>query len=171
MGTHSKTRALSLLVLIMFLLVPIAGAVSNTSPAPNKCTSDEDKLFKKLSADAELYNKKFDKVPSIIKKLIDSHSALVKITLDNGKVLSIAITTKDGKIETFSKYDPKSNFEPFVTIVTDEKTVKKVIASINPFKESFKFWEKGCITIDSDSSCVKVFLDGAQCTLENYFKC
>jgi len=170
MGTHSKTRALSLLVLIMFLLVPVAGAVSNASPAPKNCTS-EDKLFKKLSAEAELYNKKFDKVPTIIKKLVDSHSALVKINLDNGKVLSIAITTKDGKIETFSKYDPKSNFEPFVTIVTDEKTVKKVIASINPFKESFKSWEKGCITIDSDSSCVKVFLDGAQCTLENYFNC
>ncbi|HEY3363369.1 MAG TPA: hypothetical protein VGK06_16520 [Methanosarcina sp.] len=170
MGTHSKTRALSLLVLIMFLLVPVAGAVSNTSPAPKNCTS-EDKLFKKLSADAELYNKKFDKVPSIIKKLIDSHSALVKITLDNGKVLSIAITTKDGKIETFSKYNPKSNFEPFVTIVTDEKTVKKLIDSKNPFKEAFKSWETGCVTIDSDSCYVKAFLETAQCTLENYFKC
>lgn len=166
MSTRSKTRALSLLVLIMFLLVPIAGAVSSTDPAPKKCTNG-DELFKKLSADAELYNKKFDKVPAIIKTLVDSHSALVKIKLDDGKILRIAVTTNDGKIETFSKYNPKSKFNPSITVVTDEKTVRAVIDSTNPFKEAFKFLEKGCIKINGENCFIKVVF----CTLEKYYGC
>lgn len=169
MFTRSKPRALSILLLVMLLLVPIAGAVSNSGninanlyKAPKNHNTGDD-LFKELSTKAEPYNQNFDKVPSIVKKLVGSEDILVKIKLENGGTLSVAVTTNNGKIETFSKYDSKSNFEPSIIVKTDEKIVRKVIDSKNPFMEVFKFMKNGSVKVDGESCFQKIVLH----TLEN----
>lgn len=161
MFTRSKPRALSILLLVMLLLVPIASAASNAGnakesnlyKAPKNYNTGDD-LFKELSTKAELYNQNFDKVPAIIKKLAGSEKILGNIKLDNGKMLYVTVTTNNGKIESFSNYNPKSNFEPSITVETDEKTVRKIIDSNNPLKEVLKFMKKGSLKVETEN-CFK----------------
>lgn len=154
MFTRSKTRALSLLLFITFLFVPIAGAVSNVDnikdanlyKAPKNPTTETD-LFAELSAKAELYNQNFDQIPEIVKKLVGSEEIAGKIKLANGKMLYVTLITNEGKIETFSKSDPNSKFEPSMTVKTDEKTVREVLDSKEPFNEVIKCINGGTIKV------------------------
>src|SRR5512140_1073536 len=119
----SKTKALSLFLLIMLLFVPVAGAVSNAGDikkadlykAPENSTTEND-LFTELSAKAELYNKNFDKVPAILKRLVASEEIAVKIKLENGEMLYVTLLMRGGKIGDFYRYDtpndPNSKFGP-----------------------------------------------------------
>jgi hypothetical protein len=154
MFTNSKSRALSLLVLIMFLFVPIVGAVSNTGniqdtnlyKAPKNHNTETD-LFSELNAKVELYNQNFDQVPAIIKELVGSEEIAGKIKLENGKMLYVTVTTNEGKIESFSESDPNSKFEPSITVKTDEKTVREVLDSKDPFNKVIKCINEGTIKV------------------------
>jgi hypothetical protein len=163
MFTRSKTRALSLLLLITFLFVPITGAALNAGnikdanlyKAPKNTITEID-LFTELSAKAELYNQNFDKIPAVVKGLVGSEEIAGKIKLENGKMLYVTLLTNDGKIEDFYAYDtpndPKLKDVPSITVETDEKTVRKVIDSKDPFEEAIKFMKKGSLKVETESS-------------------
>lgn len=163
MCPHSKTRALSLFVLVILLFVPLAGAVSNTDgikeshmhknidgvkeshmyKAPKNEATKSD-LFEELKAKAELYNQNLDKVPAIVKKLIGSNEIVGKIKLNNGETLCVTVITNNGK-ETCMYDHAISN--PSITVKTDENTVRKVLDSNHPFKEAFKSIKDGSVKV------------------------
>jgi hypothetical protein len=62
-------------------------------------------------------------------------------------MLYVTLITNEGKIETFSKADPNSKFEPSMTVKTDEKTVREVLDSKNPFNEVIKCINEGTIKV------------------------
>ncbi len=149
MFTRSKTRALSLFLLVMLLFVPVAGAVSNAGDikkaepykAPENSTIEND-LFAELSAKAELYNENFDKVPEVLKRLVASEEIAGKIKLENGEMLYVTLLMRGGEIGDFYTYDtptdPKSKFGPSITVETDEITIRKILDSKKPLKETVK---------------------------------
>lgn len=157
----SKTKALSLFLLIMLLFVPVAGAVSNAGDikkadlykAPENSTTEND-LFTELSAKAELYNQNFDKVPAILKRLVASEEIAGKIKLENGEMLYVTLLMRGGKIGDFYRYDtpndPNSKFGPSMTVETDEKTVRKVLDSKEPLKEAVKNMNDGSLKVETE---------------------
>jgi len=161
MFTRSKTRALSLFLLVMLLFVPIAGAVSNTGDikkadsykAPQNSTI-ENELFAELSAKAELYNQNFDKVPEVIKRLVASEEIAGKIELKNGEMLYVTLLMRGGKIGDFYMYDtpndPNSKFGPSITVETDEKTVRKILDSKKPMKKAIKSINDGSLKVETE---------------------
>lgn len=161
MFTRSKPRALSILLLVMLLLVPIAGAVSNSGninanlyKAPKNHNTGEE-LFEEMRANAELYNQYFDnnQIPRV-KMLVSgfSEDVLVKIKLEDGKTLSVTFTTNKGKInlETFSMDDKNSKFKPSVTVKTNEETVREVLNS-KDLTEILKFIINGSIKAEGEN--------------------
>lgn len=157
----SKTKALSLFLLIMLLFVPVAGAASNAGDikkadlykAPENSTTEND-LFTELSAKAELYNQNFDKVPAILKRLVASEEIAGKIKLENGEMLYVTLLMRGGKIGDFYRYDtpndPNSKFGPSMTVETDEKTVRKVLGSKEPLKEAVKNMNDGSLKVETE---------------------
>jgi hypothetical protein len=154
MNIHRKTTSLSFLFLIIFLFVPIAGAVSNVDKVSNNPDTGEE-LFEEMRENAELYNQYFDngQIPTV-KKLVSgiSEDILVKIKLDNGKTLSVTFTANKGKIDldTFSMDNEKSKFKPSITVKTDEETVREVIDS-KDLTEILKFMTDGSIKMNTKS--------------------
>jgi hypothetical protein len=160
MNIHSKIRSFSILVLIIFLFVPIAGAVSNADKVSKNHDNGEE-LFEEMRANAELYNQYFDnnQIPRV-KMLVSgfSEDVLVKIKLEDGKTLSVTFTTNKGKIDldTFSMDDKNSKFKPSVTVKTDEETAREVLNS-KDLTEILKLMTDGSIKVDAESY-IKLFL-------------
>lgn len=161
MFSHSKTRALSLFLLVMLLLIPIAGAVSNADnikaanlyKAPKTSTTETD-LFSELSAKFELYNENFNKVPAVVKRLVASEEIAGKIQLDNGKMLYVTLQMKGAKVGDFYKYDtpedPNSKFGPSITVETDEKTIRQVLDSKDPLEETIDCMNNESIKVETE---------------------
>ena len=160
MFPHSKTRALSFFLLIMLLFIPIACAASNAGDikaaalykAPENSTTEND-LFTELSANAELYNQNFDKVPTILKRLVASEEIAGKIKLENGEMLYVTLLMRGGQIGNFYKYDtpkdPNSKFGPSITVETDEGTIRKVLDSKEPLKETVKSMNDNSLKVET----------------------
>lgn len=148
------------MVLIIFLFVPIAGAVSNADKVSKNHDNGEE-LFEEMRANAELYNQYFDnnQIPRV-KMLVSgfSEDVLVKIKLEDGKTLSVTFTTNKGKIDldTFSMDDKNSKFKPSVTVKTDEETAREVLNS-KDLTEILKLMTDGSIKVDAESY-IKLFL-------------
>lgn len=154
MNIYSKITSLSFLLLIIFLFIPIAGAVSNADKVSNNQDTGEE-LFEKMRGNAELYNQYFDtgQIPRVKKLVSDvSEDVLVKIKLENGKTLSVTFTTNKGKIDldTFSMDNEKSKFKPSITVKTDEETVREVLDS-KDLTEILKLMTNGSIKINTKS--------------------
>jgi hypothetical protein len=154
MNIYSKITSLSFLLLIIFLFIPIAGAVSNADKVSNNQDTGEE-LFEKMRGNAELYNQYFDtgQIPRVKKLVSDvSEDVLVKIKLENGKTLSVTFTTNKGKIDldTFSMDKEKSKFKPSITVKTDEETVREVLDS-KDLTEILKLMTNGSIKINTKS--------------------
>lgn len=177
MSPCSKTRFLSLFILIMLLIVPIAGAASDAGnikkadlyEAPENSTT-ENSLFAELSAKAELYNKNFDKVPDVLQRLVASEEIAGKIKLENGEMLYVTLLMGGGKIRDFYSYetpnDPNSKFGPSITVETDEKTIQKVLDSKEPLKEAVKSMNDDSLKVETDGLFRNLMLS----TLKTFYK-
>ena len=160
MSPHSKTRVLSFFLLIMLLFVPIAGAASNVTgiekaelyKAPENTTTEND-IFTELSEKTELYNQNFDKVPGILKRLVASEEIAGEVKLDNGEMLYVTLLMRGGKVGEFYRYDtpndPNSKFGPSITVETDEKTIRKVLDSEEPLKETVKAMNEDSLKVET----------------------
>jgi hypothetical protein len=161
----------------MLLFVPIAGAISNAGDikkadlykASENSTIEND-LFAEMSANAELYNKNFDKVPEVLKRLVGSEEIAGEIKLENGKILYVTLLMRGGEIGDFRTYDtpndPNSKFGPSIKVETDEKTVRSVLDSKEPLKEAV-------ISMNDDSLKVKtegLFRNIMLATLKGFYK-
>jgi hypothetical protein len=142
----SKTRALSIFLLIILLFVPITGAVDPVNireadlyKAPDNSNVEND-LFTELSVKTELYNQNFDKVPLILQRLVGSEQIAGKIKLENGEMLYVTLLMRGGKVGDLYRYDtpadPKSKFEPSMNVETDEQTVRKILDAEDPLRET-----------------------------------
>jgi len=177
MSPCSKTKALSLLIFIMLLLVPIAGAASNTGnikkadlyQAPENSTN-ENALFAELSANVELYNTNFDKVPDILQRLVASEEIAGKIKLENGEMLYVTLLMGGGQVRDFYSYetpdDPNSKFGPSITVETDEKTIQNVLDSKEPLKEAVKSMNDGSLKVETEG----LFRNFMLSTLKTFYK-
>ncbi|WP_048119016.1 hypothetical protein [Methanosarcina vacuolata] len=177
MSPCSKTRVLSLFILVMLLFVPIAGAVSNAGNiqeadlynAPENTTT-ENTLFAELSAKAELYNNNFDKVPEVLQRLVASEEIAGKIKLENGEMLYVTLLMGGGKIRDFYSYetptDPNSKFGPSITVETDEKTIQKVLDSEEPLKEAVKCMNDDSLKVETEGLFRNLMLS----TLKTFYK-
>lgn len=177
MSSCSKTRFMSLFILIMLLIVPIAGAASDAGnikkadlyEAPENSTT-ENSLFVELSAKAELYNTNFDKVPDVLQRLVASEEIAGKIKLENGEMLYVTLLMGGGKIRDFYSYetpnDPNSKFGPSITVETDEKTIQKVLDSKEPLKEAVKSMNDDSLKVETDGLFRNLMLS----TLKTFYK-
>lgn len=177
MSSCSKTRFMSLFILIMLLIVPIAGAASDAGnikkadlyEAPENSTT-ENSLFAELSAKAELYNTNFDKVPDVLQRLVASEEIAGKIKLENGEMLYVTLLMGGGKIRDFYSYetpnDPNSKFGPSITVETDEKTIQKVLDSKEPLKEAVKSMNDDSLKVETDGLFRNLMLS----TLKTFYK-
>ncbi len=161
----------------MLLFVPIACAASNAGDikaadlyeAPENPTA-ENNLFTELSANAELYNKNFDKAPTILKRLVGSEEIAGKIKLENGEMLYVTLLMRGGQIGKFYRYDtpkdPESKFGPSITVETDERTIRKVLNSKEPLKETVKSMNDNSLKVETEG----VFRGTVLWTLKEFYK-
>ncbi len=177
MSPCSKTRFLSLFILMMLLLVPIAGAASNAGNIKkadlyeaSENSTTENALFAELSAKAELYNTNFDKVPDVLQRLVASEEIAGKIKLENGEMLYVTLLMGGGKIRDFYSYetsnDPNSKFGPSITVETDEKTIQKVLDSKEPLKEAVKCMNDDSLKVETEGLFRNLMLS----TLKTFYK-
>lgn len=164
-----KTKALSLFLLIVLLFVPIAGAESDAAgikeadyfKAPES-TAGKNDLFSVLSENAELYNEHFEKVPSLVRRLVGSEEIKGEIELENGEMLYLTLLMRGGKIGDLYKYetstDPNSKFGPTITIKTDEQTVRTILDSEYPLKEAVKSMDEGTFNVETKGLLKKATL-------------
>lgn len=161
----------------MLLFVPIAGAVSNAGDikkadhykAPGNSTIEND-LFAEMSANAELYNKNFDKVPEVLKRLVGSEEVAGEIKLENGEILYVTLLMRGGEIGDFRTYDtpndPNSKFGPSIKVETDEKTVRRVLDSKEPLKEAVKSMNDNSLNVKTEGLFRNIML----ATLKGFYK-
>lgn len=177
MSPCSKTKALSLLIFIMLLLVPIAGAATNAGNIKkadlyqaSENSTNENALFAELSAKAELYNKNFDKVPDVLQRLVASEEIAGKIKLENGEMLYVTLLMGGGQVRDFYSYetpdDPNSKFGPSITVETDEKTIQNVLDSKEPLKEAVKSMNDGSLKVETEG----LFRNFMLSTLKTFYK-
>ncbi|SRR5665647_365573 len=156
----SKTKAFSIFLLIILFFVPITGAVSsvNVIEADLFKASDnphvENDLFTELSVKAELYNQKFDRVPTILQRLVGSEQIAARIKLENGEMLYTTLLMRGGKVGKFYRYetptDSNLKFEPSITVETDEKTVRKILDSKDPLRETVNSMNEDSFKVEAE---------------------
>jgi hypothetical protein len=169
----SKTKALSIFLLIILFFVPIAGAASNSASireadifkAPDNSATKND-LFTELSVKAELYNQNFDKVPIFLQRLVGSQQVGGKIKLDNGEMLYVTLIMRGGKVGEFYRYntstDPNSKFGPSIIVDTDEQTVRKILDSKDPLRETVTSMNEDSFKVKAEGFFLNAELWGFQ---------
>jgi len=157
----NKTKALSLLFLIVLLFVPIAGAASdannirkaNLYEAPDNSTNEND-LFTELSRNITLYNQNFDKVPSVFQSVVGSEEIAGRIKLENDDMLNVTLLMRSGQVGEFYKYntatDPNSAFGPSITVESDEKTIKEVLESEDPLRKAVEKMNEESLKVETE---------------------
>jgi len=165
---YLKNRAMGSL-LVVLLLVFSAGAASGagnitaaetfTTPINSSPTND---LFSELSAQAELYNENFDKVPSLVKRLVASEEIAGKIKLDNGETLYVTALMRGGKVGEFYQYatpnDPNSQFGPTIIVESDEETVREVLDSEDPLRKAVEKMNEDSLDVEVEGFFRKTVL-------------
>jgi hypothetical protein len=157
----NKTKALSLFLLIVLLFVPIAGAASDAVDikpaelfqAPDTSSAEND-LFKELSAKAEFYNQNFEEVPMILQRVVGSEQITGRIKLANGEMIYVTLLMRGGKVGKFYRYetptDSNLKFEPSITVETDEKTVRKILDSKDPLRETVNSMNEDSFKVEAE---------------------
>jgi hypothetical protein len=155
----SKTKALSVFLLILFLFVPLVSTTSSVSvkeadpyKAPDNASLKTD-LFSVLSVKAEIYNNNFDKVPTLVQKLAGSEQVAGRIKLENGEMLYVTLLMRGGKVGKFYKYDnpedPYSKLEPSIIVETNEQSVRKIINSKEPLRDAVNSMNEGSLNVEA----------------------
>jgi hypothetical protein len=156
----NKTKALSLFLLIVLFFVPIAGAASDAVDirpadlfkAPDASSAEND-LFKELSVKAEFYNQNFEEVPMILQRVVGSEQITGRIKLANGEMLYVTLLMRGGKVGDLYRYDtstdPNSKFEPSIIVETDEQTVRKILDSKDPLRETVKSMNENSFNVEA----------------------
>lgn len=164
----SKTRILSLF-LTMLLLAQITGVASSAGdikPASTFTTSvnssTENDLFSELSAQMRLYNENFDKVPSLVQRLVGSEEIAAKIELNNGEMLYATVLMNGGKVGDFYRYDtpndPNSKFGPTITVESDEATIREILDADDPLRKAVEKMNDGSLKVEIEGFFRKTVL-------------
>lgn len=141
------------------IMVPLAGAVSETSvtanaspagPAPS--AEEKGDLYSDLNVKVEHYNQNFDNVPMLVKRLVGSQEIEGKITQNDGSVLRITALMRGGKVGEFYKSDTKeSRFGPSLTFESDEDTIRKIMSSKDPLRKTVRSIKDGKLKVECES--------------------
>jgi hypothetical protein len=153
-----KIKALSIFLLIILSSVPLTSATSSFSvvgaelyKTPENC-SLENGLFKELSVKAELYNQNFNKTPIILQRFVGSEQIDGRIKLENGSMLNVTLLMTGGKVRDFYNYntptDPNLVFEPSIVVETDEQTIRKILDSEDPLRETVKSMNENSFKVE-----------------------
>ncbi len=155
---YSKNRIM-VSFLVLFLLASIAGPASgagNIKAAETFTTpinsSPENDLFSELSAQMGLYNKNFDNVPLLVKRLVASEEIAGKIELENGEMLYVTLLMRGGQVGEFYRYDtpndPNSKIGPSITIESDENTLREIIDSDDTLRKAVEKMNEGSLNVE-----------------------
>jgi hypothetical protein len=161
----------------MLLFIPIAGAASSAGDIKKaelykaaENSSIENGLFAELSTKAELYNKNFEKVPSVLKRFVASEEIAGKVKLENGEMLYVTLLMRGGQIGEFYTYDtpddPNSKMGPTITVETNEKTVRQILDSSKPLKEAVKCMNDNSLKVETKG----LFRDTMLLALKGFYK-
>jgi hypothetical protein len=106
-------------------------------------------LFEEMKPLVDVYNENVGDIP-LMTSLIGEERINAEINLNDGSVLSIAITTdEDAKITSFEK----GNFsDPTMSASTDENTIRSIINSTDPVSAFIDALNAGTITYESNSA-------------------
>ena len=106
-------------------------------------------LFDDINENVGTYNENVDQVPSLIKFMITNENILGVINMNDGTTLEMkAVTDGDGRIIKFERLED-SDFEPTITITSDEVTVQGTLDSSNPGAVFQTAYSNGDITIEA----------------------
>ncbi|HII81572.1 MAG TPA: hypothetical protein HA261_14570 [Methanosarcina sp.] len=168
MASCSKYRILSLF-LVVLLLAPVTGVASsagNIIAADSFNTSinssTENDLFTELSSQMKLYNENFDKVPSLVQRLVGSEEIAGRIELNNGEMLYVTLLMRSGKVGDFYRYDtpndPDSKFGPSITVESDENTIREILDSDDSLRKAVEKMNEGSLTVEVEGFFRKTVL-------------
>ncbi|MDI9395579.1 MAG: hypothetical protein QM426_09255 [Euryarchaeota archaeon] len=168
MASCSKYRILNLF-LVVLLLAPVTGVASsagNITAAKffntSVNSSTENDLYTELSSQMKLYNENFDKVPSLLRRLVGSEEIAGKIELNNGEMLYVTLLMRSGKVGDFYRYDtpnnPNSKFGPSITVESDEKTIREILDSDDRLRKAVEKMNEGSFNVKIDGLFRKTVL-------------
>ena len=144
MKTMNNTKITSGLVtafLVLAIFAGIASAVVGTTGGSD--------LFDELQPLVDVYNDNVGDIP-LMTSLIGEERINGEIALNDGSVLSIAITTdKDAKITSFEEGEIS---DPTMRVSTNEDTIRSIINSSDPVSAFLDALDAGTITYESDSA-------------------
>ena len=155
---YSKNRVM-VSFLVLLLLASIAGpasGVGNIKAAETFTTpinsSPQNDLFSELSAQMGLYNKNFDNVPLLVKRLVASEEIAGKIELENDEMLYVTALMRGGEVGDFYRYDtpndPNSKFGPSITVESDEKNIREILDSEDSLRKAVEKMNEGSLNVE-----------------------
>ena len=102
-------------------------------------------LFEEIEPLVEVYNENVENIP-VIKTVIGEERIHANISLNDGSVLTIGITTsKDAKVIGFEKGEIA---DPTIRVYTDENTVRTIMNSGDPVSAFQDALNSGAITYE-----------------------
>lgn len=168
MTSCSKHRILSLFLVVLLLasVTAVASSAGNIKAAESfnasVNSSNENDLFTELSSQMKLYNENFDKVPSLVQRLVGSEEIAGKIELNNGEMLYVTLLMNSGKVGDFYRYDtpndPNSKFGPTITVESDEKTIREILDSDDRLRKAVEKINDGSLNVEIEGFFRKTVL-------------
>ncbi len=168
MTSCSKHRILSLFLVVLLLasVTAVASSEGNIKAAESfnasVNSSNENDLFTELSSQMKLYNENFDKVPSLVQRLVGSEEIAGRIELNNGEMLYVTLLMRGGKVGDFYRYDtpndPNSKFGPTITVESDEKTIREILDSDDRLRKAVEEMNEGSLNVEIDGFFRKTVL-------------
>jgi hypothetical protein len=144
MKTMDKIKATST-VFTAFLVLAIFAGIAPSVVGTNGGTT----LFDELQPLVDVYNNNVGDIP-FMTSLIGEERINGEITLNDGSVLSLAITTdNDAKITSFEQGEIS---DPTMRVSTDENTIRSIMSSSDPVSAFLDALDAGTITYESDSA-------------------
>lgn len=167
------------LILVSLLLIPLAGAATDSAsvigtpiyeaPEDARKLAEEGDFFSELCINAELYNRNFDEMPVLLKQFVGSQDIAGQIKLENGTMLNITLSMRGAKVMDFYSYDtlkdPKLKLGASAVVETDEATVRKIMDSEEPFKEAVNYMNDGSLSVE----CEGMFRKAALWTIKKLY--
>lgn len=168
MTSCSKHRILSLFLVVLLLasVTAVASSAGNIKAAESfnasVNSSNENDLFTELSSQMKLYNENFDKVPSLVQRLVGSEEIAAKIELNNGEMLYATVLMNGGKVGDFYRYDtpndPYSKFGPTITVESDEATIREILDADDPLRKAVEKMNDGSLKVEIEGFFRKTVL-------------
>ena len=106
----------------------------------------ESDLFEEMEPLVDIYNQNVDRIPSLLKGPIADERIHAEISLNDGTVLILGITTdKDAKIISFEKGEIS---DPTIKAYTTENTIRSIMNSEDPVSAFQDALDTGAITYE-----------------------